>query len=122
MADRLLVPYKSSSIRIFETIAILVLSFGLAEVSQSLLPGLSVSYAIVIGLIVGYTLVPRIGDRWAIRRGAQLMSRDERSQRYLGELGPIGTADTSASLLVSTQQIRLRRTGSRPRHRSRRLR
>ena len=119
MADRLLVPYKSSYLRIFETLVVLTLTFGLAEMARRLFPNLPVSYVIIAGLVIGYSLVPRLGDRWAIRRGAPMMPRSERTRRYLSELGPIGSPDTATSLLLTTQQVRLRRTGSRPRSRRR---
>ncbi len=119
MADRLLVPYKSSSLRILETLVVLAVAFGLAEASRCLFPSLSVSYIVIVSLVLGFGIVPRLGDRWAVRRGAPLMSRGERTRRYLSELGPIGTPETSAQLLANTQQVRLRRTGSKPRHRRR---
>ena len=119
MADRLLVPYKSSYLRISETLAVLILAFGLAELARWLFPTLPVSYVIITGLVIGYSTIPRFGDRWAIRRGAPMMSRNERTRRYLSELGPIGSPETATSLLLTTQQVRLRRTGSRPRSRRR---
>jgi hypothetical protein len=117
MADRLLVPFKSSYLRIFETLVVLAATFGLAAASQWLFPALSPSYVIVAGLIVGFTIVPRLGDRWAIRQGAPMMTRQERTRRYLSELGPIGSADHSASLLAMTQDARLRRGGVKTRQR-----
>lgn len=117
MADRLLVPFKSSYLRIFETLVVLAATFGLAAASQWLFPTLSASYVIVAGLAAGYTIVPRLGDRWAIRRGAPMMTRQERTRRYLSELGPIGTGDHSAHLLMIMQDARLRRSGGKPRQR-----
>ncbi len=112
MADRLLVPFKSSYLRIFETLVVLATTFGLAAASQWLFPSLAASYVIVAGLAFGFTIVPRVGDRWAIRRGAAMMSRQERTRRYLAELGPIGSADHNANLLVMAQDARLRRSGA----------
>ncbi len=117
MADRLLVPFKSSYLRIFETLVVLAATFGLAAASQWLFPTLSASYVIVAGLAAGFTVVPRLGDRWAIRRGAPMMTRQERTRRYLSELGPIGSSDHSANLLMIAQDARLRRSGSKPKQR-----
>ena len=117
MADRLLVPFKSSYLRIFETLVVLAAAFGLAAASQWLVPTLSASYVIVAGLAAGFTIVPRLGDRWAIRRGAPMMTRQERTRRYLSELGPIGSAGHSASLLAMAQDARLRRSGAKPKQR-----
>ena len=96
---------------------VLAASFGLAAASQWLFPSLAASYVIVAGLAVGFTVVPRLGDRWAIRHGAAMMSRQERTRRYLSELGPIGSADHSANLLAMTQDARLRRGGAKSRQR-----
>jgi hypothetical protein len=121
MADRLLVPYKSSYLRILETLVVLAATFGLAAASQWLYPKLPVSYVVLAVLVLGYVIVPRLGDRWAIRHGAAMLSRAERRQRYLSELGPIGSSPThSATLLMFAQDARLRRPGSRPRHGRRR--
>jgi len=119
MADRLLVPYKSSYLRFFEAFVVLAVTFGLAEASRWLFPDLSSSYMIIASLTVGYFIVPRLGEAWAIRQGAPLMTRSERSRRYLSELGPIAPPETGANLLATTQHVRLRRSGSKPRQRRR---
>jgi len=113
MADRLLVPFKSSYLRILETLVVLTATFGLAAASKWLLPNISASYIIVAGVVLGYTIVPRLGDRWAIRSGALMMTRNERTRRYLSELGPIGSPNQTANLMIATQQSRFRRSGSR---------
>jgi len=119
MADRLLVPYKSSYLRVSEAFVVLAVTFGLAEASRWLFPDVSSSYMIIVSLAVGYFLVPRLGDAWAVRHGATLMTKSERTRRYLSELGPIGPPDTGANLLATTQHVRLRRSGSKQRHRRR---
>jgi hypothetical protein len=90
MSDRLYV-YKSPLHRILEIAIILLLTIGLAACWQVLFPAISSSYLIVALFIGGFALVPRLGDQIARRRGAPMMSRAERSRRYLSELGPVGS-------------------------------
>ena len=84
----------------------------MAALWQKAYPDISVSYIIVATLALGFALVPRYGALLAERRGAPMMTRDERTRRYLGELGPIGLSSGRASgyaTLAGTQ----RRSGGR---------
>lgn len=96
---------------------VLATTFGLAAASQWFFPTLSVSYVIVASLAAGFTVVPRLGDRWAAHRGAPMMTRQERTRRYLSELGPIGSPENSSNMLLLAQEARLRRNGTRPKQR-----
>ncbi len=97
MSDRLYI-YKTPLHRILETATILLATIGLAACWQILLPAISSSYFVVALLILGFTLVPRLGNRLAQRRGAPMMTRAERTRRYLSELGPIGMAGRTGAL------------------------
>jgi hypothetical protein len=88
MSDRLYV-YKSPLHRITETAIILILAFGVAELWQEVVPDISPSYLIIAVLLLAIALVPRYGSRVAARFGAPMMTRDERTRRYLSEFGPI---------------------------------
>lgn len=68
---------------------IVALAFGAAALWQETVPDISPSYIIVVGLLLGFVLVPRFGNLWAARRGAPMLTREERTRRYLGEFGPI---------------------------------
>jgi hypothetical protein len=89
MSDRLYV-YKTPLHRISETAIILILAFGVAAAWQEAVPEISSSYLIIAALLLGFALVPRYGSRLAERLGGPMMTRDERTRRYLSEFGPIG--------------------------------
>jgi hypothetical protein len=89
MSDRLYV-YKTPLHRILEIAIILLMTIGLAAGWQGLFPAISSSYLIVALLIGGFALIPRLGNRLAQWRGAPMLSRAERTRRYLSELGPAG--------------------------------
>ncbi len=89
MSDRLYA-YKTPLHRILEIATILLVTMGLATCWQVLLPTIPSSYLIVALLILGFMVVPRLGERLAQWRGAAMLTRAERSRRYLSELGPIG--------------------------------
>ena len=90
MSDRRCVVYKTPLQRAAETVTILTLALAAASLWQPLVPTVSTSYIILATLILGILTVPAIGSRLARRRGAAVMSREERTRRYLSELGPIG--------------------------------
>jgi hypothetical protein len=117
MSDRLYV-YKTPLHRITETAIILILAFGSAALWQETVPDISSSYLIVAALLLGFALVPRYGSRLAERFGAPMMTRDERTRRYLGEFGPIGVqARTGGEAGFGTAGPQ-RRTGGRSLRRS----
>jgi hypothetical protein len=91
MADRLLVAYKTPIQRVIEAFLVLAGTYFLALLCQRMFPGLSSSYVVVAGLAIFYGGVHWLGGRLAERRGAPMMTRDERNRRYLGELGPVGS-------------------------------
>jgi hypothetical protein len=93
MSERLVV-YKTPLYRILETALILFITVGLAALWHSFVPAFSASYVLVMALVFGFALVPRLGSRLAQRRGAPMMTREERTRRYLSELGPIGLTGT----------------------------
>ncbi|HVJ54388.1 MAG TPA: hypothetical protein VM689_18130 [Aliidongia sp.] len=105
MSDRLYV-YKTPLSRILEIALILLITIGFALLWQMALPAISSSYLVVALLIFGFTLVPRLGDRLAQRRGAPMMTRAERTRRYLSELGPIGMARSDSYPAFSSGQRR----------------
>ena len=110
MSDRLFV-YKSPLHRISETALVLAVAFGMAALWQEAYPDISVSYIVVATLALGFALVPRYGAQLAERRGAPMMTRDERTRRYLGELGPIGLSGRASGYATLTSAQR--RTGGR---------
>ena len=112
MSDRLYV-YKKPLHRITETAIVLILAFVAAALWQEVLPDISVSYIIVATLVVGFTLVPRSGSLLAERMGAPMMTRDERSRRYLSEFGPIGMAGRDGTYVTAASPGAQRRTGGR---------
>jgi small-conductance mechanosensitive channel len=112
MADRLLVAYKTPLQRIIETALVLAAAFGAAALWQRLLPGTSTSYIIVASLFLGFAILPRLGSRWAARRGAVMMTAEERNRRYLSEMGPIGMG--TVALARSSGSSGRRRVRSRP--------
>jgi hypothetical protein len=111
MSDRLYV-YKSPFYRITETALVLIFAFGMAAIWQETVPDMSPSYVIIAALLLGFALVPRLGTILAERRGAPMMTRDERTRRYLNEFGPIGAQSRAGG--ASPQ----RRTGGRSLRRS----
>jgi hypothetical protein len=90
MSDRHRVVYKTPLHRFFEIALVLILTLGLAYVWHALLPTLPISYPIIASLIIGLAIVPLIGSKIALNLGAPMMTRDERTRRYLSELGPLG--------------------------------
>jgi len=93
MADRLsLVVYKSPTQRIIEIALVLAAGFGAAAFWQILLPKISSSYITVATLFLAYALITRLGTLWAARRGNDLVTENERSRRYLSEIGPMSAA------------------------------
>jgi hypothetical protein len=95
MADRLLVVYKSPLQRIIETVLVLAGVFASAALWQQVLPTISCSYIIVLTLFAGFALVVRLGSAWAIRRGNDMMTREERNRRYLSEIGPLNNGNVA---------------------------
>jgi hypothetical protein len=89
MSDRLYV-YKTPLHRILEIAIILLITIGLAACWQVLFPAISSSYLIVALVLGGFAVVPRLGDQVARWRGAPMITRAERTRRYLGEIGPVG--------------------------------
>ena len=89
MSDRLYV-YKTPLLRITETAIVMILAFAAAALWQEAVPDISVSYVIIAMLVLGFVLVPRLGGALAEHFGAPMMPGDERSRRYLSEIGPIG--------------------------------
>jgi len=112
MSDRLYV-YKNPLHRITETAIILILAFGVAALWQEAVPDISPSYLIIAVLLLGFALVPRLGNRLAARFGAPMMTRDERSRRYLSEFGPIGVQIRSGGDARFGSTGPQRRTGGR---------
>jgi len=90
MSDRHRVVYKTPLQRFFEIALVLILTLGLAYVWHAMLPASPISYPIIASLIIGLATVPLIGSKVALRLGAPMMTRDERTRRYLSELGPLG--------------------------------
>jgi hypothetical protein len=111
MSDRLYV-YKTQLHRITETAIVLILAFAAAALWQEALPDISVSYIIIAMLVLGFALVPRLGGALAERRGAPMMTRDERSRRYLSEFGPIGLSGRAGYAPVASTASQ-RRSGGR---------
>ena len=111
MSDRLYV-YKTPLLRITETAIVLILAFAAAALWQEAMPDISVSYVVIAMLVLGYALVPRLGGTLAERLGAPMMTRDERTRRYLSEFGPIGMTGRAGGYapIASTDQ---RRSGGR---------
>jgi hypothetical protein len=89
MPDRRWVVYKTPPQRIIETITVLLFTLASATIWHLVLPGVGTSAVVLASLILGFTLVPILGTRIAERRGAPLVSREERTRRYLAELGPL---------------------------------
>jgi hypothetical protein len=112
MSDRLYV-YKTPLSRITETAIILIFAFGMAALWQEAIPDISSSYIIIASLLLGFALVPRFGSRLAQRRGAPMMTRDERTRRYLSEFGPIGAQSRAGSYAALSASGAQRRTGGR---------
>ena len=110
MSDRLYV-YKTPLHRITETAIILIFAFGMAVLWQETIPDFSSSYIIIASLLLGFALLPRYGSRLAERRGAPMMTRDERTRRYLSEFGPIGVPHRAGGF--ATLGSAQRRTGGR---------
>ncbi len=96
MSDRQRVVYKTPLHRFFEFSLFLVLTFGVAYLCHILSPDISASYPIVASLVLGFAAVPAIGTQIALHRGAPTMTREERTRRYLGEIGPMGFGATPA--------------------------
>jgi hypothetical protein len=90
MSDRLFV-YKTPLHRISETAVILIVALSAAALWQALIPAISPSYIIVAVLAAGIVIVPRLGSRLAEKRGAPMLTRAERTRRYLAEIGPIAS-------------------------------
>lgn len=90
MSDRLFV-YKTPLHRISETAVILIFALGAAALWQALIPAISPSYIIVAAFVAGIVIVPRLGSHWAEKRGAPMLTRAERTRRYLAEIGPIAS-------------------------------
>jgi hypothetical protein len=111
MSDRLYV-YKTPLHRISETAIVLIFAFAAAMLWQEAVPDISVSYIIIASLVLGFALVSWLGGTLAERRGGPMMTRDERSRRYLSEFGPIGMTGRAGSYapVASTAQ---RRSGGR---------
>jgi hypothetical protein len=109
MSDRLYV-YKTPLLRITESAIVLILAFAAAALWQEAMPEISVSYVIVAMLVLGFALVPRLGGALAERLGAPMMTRDERTRRYLSEFGPIGRPGSYAPIASPSGQ---RRSGGR---------
>jgi hypothetical protein len=105
MADRLLLVYKTPLQRIIETSLVLAGSLGLAALWQTFVPGISSSYITVASLFLGFAVVPRLGSAWAVRHGNDMVTREERNRRYLGEIGPLGTVTPA----FTTARRRMRR-------------
>jgi hypothetical protein len=112
MSDRLYV-YKTQLHRITETAIILILAFAAAALWQEAMPDISVSYIIIAMLVLGFALVPRLGSALAERRGAPMMTRDERSRRYISEFGPIGLNGRAGSYAPAASTASQRRSGGR---------
>ncbi|MEI9986280.1 MAG: hypothetical protein WDN69_25795 [Aliidongia sp.] len=112
MSDRLYV-YKTPLHRILETAIVLIFAFAMAAAWQEAIPDISASYVIVAALLLGFVLVPRFGSALAERRGAPMMTRDERSRRYLSEFGPIGTPSRAGSYATLSGSGGQRRSGGR---------
>ena len=90
MPDRRCVVYKTPLQRIAETLLVLFLGVAAASAWHFILPDISASYILFATVLIGFAAVPALGSRIARRLGAPVMSREERSRRYLSELGPIG--------------------------------
>jgi hypothetical protein len=97
MSDRRVV-YKTPLHRISETALVLLVTIGLAVLWHGLWPSVTPSYMIVLSFIAGSATVSTLGSRVALRRGAATMTRQERTQRYLSELGPIGARHRASGL------------------------
>jgi hypothetical protein len=117
MSDRLFV-YKTPLHRITETVVVLVLAFGAAALWQETVPDISPSYIIVAALLLGFALVSRYGTLLAQRRGAPMLTRDERTRRYLGEFGPVGLQARANDFSGLGTPLPRRRTGGRNLRRS----
>jgi hypothetical protein len=89
MSDRRVV-YKTPFQRVSETLLVFSVTLGVAAAWHGLMPTISASYPIIASLALGYLVVPFLGSRLALSRGASLMTAEERSRRYLSEIGPIG--------------------------------
>jgi hypothetical protein len=112
MSDRLYV-YKTPLHRIAETAIVLILAFAAAMLWQEAMPDISVSYIIIAMLVLGFALVPRLGGTLAERFGAPMMSRDERTRRYLSEFGPIGMTGRASGYAPVASPAGQRRSGGR---------
>jgi hypothetical protein len=110
MPDRRCVVYKTPFQRFSEFSLILLLALATASLCRHWLPQLPSSYVIVATVALGAVLVPYIGSILARRHGAPLMSREERTRRYLAELGPIGSRAGAVPAFGSSP---VRRTGRR---------
>ena len=90
MPDRRWVVYKTPLTRFIETVLVLLITVASVALWRTLLPDVSISYPLIASLVAGFAIVPAIGARIARRRGAPLMSPEERTRRYLDEITPIG--------------------------------
>ena len=110
MSDRLFV-YKTPLHRISETAIVLIFAFAAAALWQEAVPAISVSYIIIASLVLGFALVPRLGGVLAERLGAPMMTREERSRRYLSEFGPLGMPGRAGGYAPVASTAGQRRTG-----------
>jgi hypothetical protein len=106
MSDRQWVVYKTPVQRFIETSIVLLFALALAALWQDLLPEMSASYAVLAALVLGFAGVPALGARIAERRGAPMMSREERTRRYLAELGPIGLSARPGTVPAGGRRMR----------------
>jgi hypothetical protein len=106
MPDRRCVVYKTPLQRIAETALILLLALAAASAASWILPDLSQGTLLFAALILGFALVPMLGSMIARRLGAPLVSREERTRRYLAELGPIGLQPRPAAALGTAARRR----------------
>ena len=100
MSDRRRVVYKTPLQRVSEIALVLLFTFGLTALSHAIVPGVSTQIAILPFLILSYLAVPILGSQLALRRGAALLTVEERTRRYLRELGPIGLGDRPGAVAV----------------------
>jgi hypothetical protein len=117
MSDRLFV-YKTPLHRLAEIVIVMAVAFGAAALWQDAVPDISPSYVIVAALLLGFALVPRYGTLLAQRRGAPMLTRDERTRRYLGEFGPVGLQTRANDFAALGTPVPQRRTGGRNLRRS----
>jgi hypothetical protein len=110
MSDRRRVVYKSPLHRFSEIALVLLLTFGVSSARPMVWPDASAPVVVLCSLILGFALIPALGSRVAALRGAPVMSRDERTRRYLSELGPVGIG---ARPLATFGTAGTRRTGGR---------